>query len=260
MTASDPDLPSDASAMFDLTGRTAVVTGGASGLGRAIARGLSDVGATVVVADVDADGAREVAGDLGGDAIAVETDVTDVESLERLRDRVIEEVGGYDVLFNVPGTNRRVPVFELDVEEWEEIVDLNLTGVFKCAKVLGEPLVEQGNGSVVNMASIRGIDGGPDQSAYSASKGGVVQLTKVLAAEWAPDVRVNALAPGYMKTELVREAMADREWHERMRDGHMLGRFGDPEEVVGGAIYLASDASTFVTGSTLVVDGGWTAW
>jgi NAD(P)-dependent dehydrogenase (short-subunit alcohol dehydrogenase family) len=259
MTEPTPSDPTDVSAMFDLTGTTAVVTGGASGLGRAIAYGLSDAGATVVIADIDGEGARQTADDLSGESLAVETDVTDTADLEGLRDRADDEFGGYDTVFNIPGRNRRVPAFELTDEEWEDIIELNLTGVFKSAKVLGKPLVEQGHGSMINMASIRGIDGGPDQSAYSASKGGVIQLTKVLAAEWAPDVRVNALAPGYMKTELVREAMEDREWYEQMREKHMLERFGDPEEVVGGAVYLVSDASSFVTGSTLVIDGGWTA-
>lgn len=248
----------DADAMFDLDGKTAVVTGGASGLGRTIALGLDRAGANVVVADVDLDGAREVVAECEG-ATAVQTDVTDPDSLRELRDEVLDRYGSYEVLFNIPGINVRVPVFELTLQEWRDVIELNLTGVFLCAKVLGEPLVDQGEGSVVNMASIRGIDGGADQSAYSASKGGVVQLTKVLACEWAPDVRVNALAPGYMKTPLVREAMADEEWYEQMRTKHVLQRFGDPEEVVGAAVYLASDTSSFVTGSTLLVDGGWTA-
>jgi NAD(P)-dependent dehydrogenase (short-subunit alcohol dehydrogenase family) len=249
----------DPAEMFDLDGRGAVVTGGASGLGRAIALGLAAHGADVLVADVDEEGAREVAAAAAGDATAVHADVTDADSLRAVRETADEELDAYEVLFNLPGTNVRKPVLELSEAEWRDVIELNLTGVYLSAKVLGRPLVEQGHGSVVNMASIRGIDGGPDQSAYSASKGGVIQFTKVLAAEWAPAVRVNALAPGYVKTPLVREAMADEAWHEEMRAGHLLGRFGDPEEVVGGAVYLASDAASFVTGSVLSVDGGWTA-
>ena len=245
--------------LFDMDGKTAIVTGGASGLGRQIALGMDDFGATVVVADVDVTGAEETVDELGADATAIETDVTDTASLERLRDRTLEAFGSYDAVFNVPGINTRVPAFELSEQRWEEIVDLNLTGVFRCATVLGEPLVEQRSGSVINMASALGLVGLPTQSAYASSKGGVVQLTRVLAAEWAPDVRVNALAPGYMKTPLVREAMTDEEWYEAMRELHLLDRFGDPEEVVGAAVYLASDASSFVTGSILTVDGGWTA-
>ncbi|WP_225333512.1 SDR family NAD(P)-dependent oxidoreductase [Halomicrobium urmianum] len=259
MTGDTEDWVVDPESMFDLSGKTAIVTGAASGLGRAIALGYAARGATVVCADVDEAGASEVADATDGSASGEYVDVTDAGSLAALRDRVLDEHGSYEVLCNVPGMNVRKPVTELSETEWREVIELNLTGVFLAAKTLGVPLVERGGGSVINMASIRGIDGGPDQSAYSASKGGVIQLTKVLAAEWAPDVRVNALAPGYMKTPLVREAMADREWYEAMRDGHMLERFGEPEEVVGPAVYLAADASSFVTGSVLTVDGGWTA-
>lgn len=249
----------DPESMFDLTGKTAVVTGAASGLGRAIALGFAARGASVVCADIDEAGAQDVADAADGDVMAIRVDVTDADSLERLRDGVQTEYGSYEVLCNIPGTNTRKSVLDLSEEDWRAIVDLNLTGVFLSAKVLGAPLVEQREGSVINMASIRGIDGGPDQSAYSASKGGVIQFTKVLAAEWAPAVRVNALAPGYMKTPLVREAMEDTEWYEEMRDKHMMERFGEPEEVVGSAVYLAADASSFVTGSVLSVDGGWSA-
>lgn len=253
------DWTIDPESMFDLDGKTAIVTGAASGLGRAIAIGFAARGAVVVCADIDEAGARETVEAADGDAIAAAVDVTDAESLERLRERVRSEVGPYHVLCNIPGTNTRKPVLELSEAEWRDIIDVNLTGVFLASKTLGSPLVEQGAGSVINMASVRGLDGGPDQSAYSASKGGVLQFTKVLAAEWAPDVRVNALAPGYMKTPLVREAMTDTDWYEEMRDNHLLKRFGEPAEVVGAAVYLAGDASSFVTGSVLTVDGGWTA-
>lgn len=248
----------DAQALFDVSDRTALVTGAGSGLGRAIALGLDAHGADVVAADINREAAEDVA-DACSSATAMYVDVTDEESLQSLRDRTVERYGGYRILCNVPGVNTRKSIFDLSYDEWREIVELNLDGMFLASKVLGKPLVDAGQGSVINMASVRGIDGGPSQSAYSASKGGVIQLTKVLAAEWAPEVRVNALAPGYIKTPLVREAMADREWYERMRDGHLLERFGEPEEVVGAAVFLASDAASFVTGSVLSVDGGWSA-
>lgn len=248
----------DPKSMFDLSGQQAIVTGAGSGLGRAIALGFDARGATVVVADIDREAAEEVA-DACTDGIAVKVDVTDEDSLQSLRDEVRSEYGDYQILCNVPGINIRKAVFNLSFDEWQEITRLNLDGMFQAAKILGEPLVNDGDGSVINMASVRGIDGGANQSAYSASKGGVIQFTKVLAAEWAPEVRVNALAPGYMKTPLVREAMGDQEWYERMREGHLLDRFGEPEEVAGAAVFLASDAASFVTGSILTVDGGWTA-
>lgn len=248
----------DPQSMFDLSGQQAIVTGAGSGLGRAIALGFDARGATVVVADIDREAAEEVA-DACTDGIAMKVDVTDEDSLRSLRDEVRSEYGDFQILCNVPGINIRKAVFSLSFDEWQEITRLNLDGMFQAAKILGEPLVNNGDGSVINMASVRGIDGGANQSAYSASKGGVIQLTKVLAAEWAPEVRVNALAPGYIKTPLVREAMGDQEWYERMREGHLLDRFGEPEEVAGAAVFLASDAASFVTGSILTVDGGWTA-
>ena len=248
----------DPQSMFDLSGQQAIVTGAGSGLGRAIALGFDARGATVVVADIDREAAEEVA-DACTDGIAMKVDVTDEDSLRSLRDEVRSEYGDFQILCNVPGINIRKAVFSLSFDEWQEITRLNLDGMFQAAKILGEPLVNNGDGSVINMASVRGIDGGANQSAYSASKGGVIQFTKVLAAEWAPEVRVNALAPGYIKTPLVREAMDDQEWYERMREGHLLDRFGEPEEVAGAAVFLASDAASFVTGSILTVDGGWTA-
>ncbi|GGJ01664.1 3-oxoacyl-ACP reductase [Halobellus salinus] len=258
MSWESEDWQYDPESMFDLSGRRAIVTGAGSGLGRAIALGLDARGATVVVADIDGDAAWEVA-DVCTNGVAMEVDVTDESSLRSLRDRVRRDHREYQILCNVPGINTRKPVFDLSFEEWREIIQLNLNGMFKAVKILAEPIVDAGDGSVINMASVRGIDGGANQSAYSASKSGVIQLTKVLAAEWAPDVRVNALAPGYIKTPLVREAMSDQEWYERMREGHLLNRFGEPEEVAGAAVFLASDAASFVTGSILTVDGGWTA-
>lgn len=249
----------DPGALFDLSDRTAIVTGGASGLGRAIALGFGARGADVVVADLNLDGAEAVADRIGANAIAEPVDVTDDESLQSLRDATETAFGSYEVVCNLPGKNVREPALDLSEADWRDVIDLNLTGMFLGAKVLGRPLVEKGGGSMINMASVRGIVGGNAQSAYSASKGGVIQLTRVLAAEWAPAVRVNAIAPGYMKTPLVREAMTDDGWYDSMREKHLLDRFGEPEEIVGAAIFLAGPASSFVTGSVLTVDGGWTA-
>lgn len=253
-TVPPPDL-------FDLTGTNAIVTGGASGLGRSIALGLGAHGANIAIGDIDTGGASTVASAITDDvsATVIEVDVTDRDSLERFRAAVIDDLGGYDIVVNIPGINHRKPALDLTPDEWHEVIDVNLTGMYHAATILGEHLVETGHGSMINMASALGKIGIARQGAYAASKGGVVQLTKVLAAEWAPDVRVNALAPGYMKTPLVLEVMEDRDWYRDMRDRHMLQRFGEPEEVVGGAIFLASPASSFVTGEVLSIDGGWTA-
>lgn len=247
-------------ALFDLGGTTAVIVGGASGLGRAISIGLAAHGATVAIGDIDVDGARTVIDVCEGDGAAFEADVTDVGSLTSFRHAVLEAYGSYDVVVVLPGINERVPLLELDESDWRRVLEVNLTGTYQAVKHLGRHLVDRQAGSVITMASVLGLGGLPNQGVYSASKGGVVQLTRTLAAEWAPDVRVNAIAPGYVKTPLVVEVMRDADWYDAMRDRHMLDRFADPEEVVGAAVYLASPASSFVTGSVLTVDGGWTAW
>jgi len=245
--------------LWDLAGRIALVTGGASGLGQAIAEGLDQHGATVVVADLNAEGARAVAARLVHKPMAVPVDVTQSASVERMVEEIVSRYSRIDVAFNIPGTNVRKPLVDLTDEEWERVIRLNLTGVFYCARAVGRIMLAQGAGSMVNMASARGIVGGPRQSVYSASKAAVIQLTRCLALEWAPMVRVNALAPGYMETPLVKSIVRDAGLYERMKKLHAMGRFGKAEEVVGAAVFLASDASSFITGTVLSVDGGWTA-
>jgi len=245
--------------MFDLTGMVALVTGGASGLGRAIALGVDAFGANVAIADINQTGAEEVAAKLGNEVLVIRTDVSKATDVEKMVERTLRKFGRIDVSFNIPGINVRKPAVELDEDEWCSVLRVNLTGMFLCAREVGKVMLEQRKGSIINMASARGLTGGASQSVYSVSKAGVIQLTRCLAIEWAPYVRVNALAPGYLKTPLVREIMKDEGWCESMRDLHAMKRFGEPEEVVGAAIFLASDASSFVTGAVLSVDGGWTA-
>jgi NAD(P)-dependent dehydrogenase (short-subunit alcohol dehydrogenase family) len=245
--------------MFRLDGKVALVTGGASGIGRAIALGLDAFGANVVIADIDGAGAQRVADELSQEGMVIETDVTKAVDVAHAVSKTVETFGGVDISFNIPGINVRKPAVELSEAEWRSVVEVNLTGVFICAREVGKVMLERGQGSMINMASARGIAGGASQSVYSATKAGVIHLTKCLAIEWAPNVRVNALAPGYLKTPLVREIMEDKEWSHSTRRLHAMKRFGEPEEVVGAAVFLASDASTFVTGTAIAVDGGWTA-
>jgi len=255
--------------MFDLAERVALVTGAASGIGRAIALGLDACGAHIVLADRDVAGAQAVAARLNHESLVVEVNVTREADVQAMVEKVRAKFGQIDISFNIPGINVRKPAVELTMEEWHSVVAVNLNGAFLCAREVGKVMLQQQRGSpaksagrsssMINMASVRGLTGGTSQSVYSVTKAGVIQMTRCLALEWAPHVRVNAIAPGYLETPLVKGVMKDTAWYERMRNLHAMRRFGKPEEVVGAAIFLAADASSFVTGAVLSVDGGWTA-
>jgi NAD(P)-dependent dehydrogenase (short-subunit alcohol dehydrogenase family) len=244
---------------FRLDGRVAVVTGGNRGLGFAFARALGEAGARVAIAARDAGKNAEAAGALG--ALAVELDVTDPASVGAMAQRVTRELGPIDVLVNNAGACFHRPALEVPEEEWRAVWDVNVDGLWHCSRVVGAQMVERGAGVIVNIGSISAmiVNRPQMQPAYNASKAAVHQLTKSLAAEWAPyGIRVNALAPGYTKTEMapVDEPRFRRHWIE---DAPME-RYATPEELGPSLLYLASDASSFVTGSVLVVDGGYTLW
>jgi NAD(P)-dependent dehydrogenase (short-subunit alcohol dehydrogenase family) len=244
---------------FRLDGRVAVVTGGNRGLGYAFARALGEAGARVAIAARDAGKNAEAATGLG--ALAVELDVTDPASVAAMAERVTGELGPIDVLVNNAGACFHRPALEVPEEEWRAVWDVNVDGLWHCSRVVGAQMVERRAGVIVNIGSISAmiVNRPQMQPAYNASKAAVHQLTKSLAAEWAPyGVRVNALAPGYTKTEMapVDEPRFRRHWIE---DAPME-RYATPEELGPSLLYLASDASCFVTGSVLVVDGGYTLW
>ncbi|HVA92829.1 MAG TPA: glucose 1-dehydrogenase, partial [Chloroflexota bacterium] len=247
-----------------LTGKVAVVTGGGQGLGEAFAQALAEVGARVAIAarndERNEAGARRLNA-LGGEAIAVHLDVTDPASVEAMIGEVGRQLGPIDILVNNAGQCHHRPALDVPFAEFKEVLDVNLFGVWHCAQAVGRSMVERKSGVIVNIGSISAmiVNRPQMQPAYNASKAAVHQLTKSLAAEWAPHgVRVNAMAPGYIKTAMapVDEPRFRRHWIE---DAPMQ-RYGYPEELGPTLVYLASDASRFMTGTVLVIDGGYTLW
>ncbi|HLI14800.1 MAG TPA: glucose 1-dehydrogenase [Acidimicrobiales bacterium] len=252
--------------MFELTGTIALVTGGGSGLGAAIAEGLAAQGAHVAIADLDLARAEEVAGrvhERGGQASAWRLDVSRHAEVEACVAEIAGTVGPIDVLVASAGIGVRRPAVSLSPEDWQRVIDVNLSGCWFCDQAVGRRMIEDGRpGSIINIGSVVGqvgIDTG--NANYAASKGGIIGLTKCLAVEWAPaGVRVNVIAPTHFKTPLVEQAIADRpELEQRFLANIPLGRLGEPREIVGAAVFLASDESSMVTGHVLNVDGGHTA-
>ena len=250
---------------FSLDGEVAVVTGAAQGLGKQMAAALAEMGADVAIADVNRGKAERTAAELDGetDVIPVEADVTDEASVEAMVEAVTDRLGPIDVLVNNAGIVEHSPAEETSIESWRRVLSVNLDGVFLCAKHVGREMLDRGEGRIVNVASMSGIDVNvpQKQASYNSTKAGVSMLTKSLAVEWADrGVRVNAIAPGYMRTELVDETLeADPEMEETWLENTPMGRLGRPEELQELVVYLASDASSYMTGSTVVIDGGYTS-
>lgn len=266
MTAAERKTANDYTGpgLFRLDGRTAIITGGAGAIGAAIARGFAAVGASVAIADRNGPGAEAVVAELaaqGGDVLAIPTDVTDETSVDASVQRVVDRWGRVDVLVTCAGFGSRGAALDYERERFASILDTNVTGMFLCCRAAGRVMCVAGRGSIVNIASIAGLVGYPGNPAYIASKGGVVQLTRALAVEWAASgVRVNAIAPGVIEAPGVAAQIArEPAFYEAFRAKHPIGRFGQPGEIVGPALFLASDAASFVTGHILAVDGGYVA-
>jgi len=249
---------------FDLSGRVAVVTGGNRGLGRAFGASLADAGARVALAARDEGLSRQAVQDIeaaGGEAMAVGLDVRSPDSVARMLEQVVDAYGKVDILVNNAGICYHRPALDVPQSEWHDVFDINVHGLWYCAQAVGRHMIARGGGTIINIGSISAmiVNRPQMQPAYNASKAAVHQLTKSLAAEWAPHgVRVNALAPGYVKTEMA--PVDDPAFKPHWIDVAPMQRYATPEELGPTIVYLASDASAFMTGSVLVIDGGYTLW
>lgn len=250
-----------------LDGKSIYVTGGAQGLGKAMATGLAEAGADVAIVDINEEKAKatadEIAQATGQKVIAVKTDVTDPEEVEAMVNTVVDQLGGLDAAFNNAGMCLNVPAEEMPYEDWLKVVNLNLNSVFLCSTAAGRYMLKQGHGSIVNTASMSAhiVNRPQPQCSYNATKNGVIQLSKSLAIEWAKrGVRVNTMSPGYMGTDLTLSSPDLKPLIKTWNDWAPLGRLGKPEELQGMAVYLASDTSSFSTGEDYLIDGAFTAW
>jgi len=250
--------------LLDLSGRVAIVTGGNSGIGLGIAKGLASAGATLVIAGRNAQknaAAEQALQALGAQVLAIEADVTQETACRALIQTTLDRFRRLDILVNNAGTNIRKPPQDYTLEEWKTVLDTNLTSAFLCSQAAYPALVEAGGGKIINTGSMTSIFGAGFAAPYSASKGGIVQLSKALASAWAKDnIQVNAILPGWIDTDLTRQARKDLPGlHERVLARTPAARWGVPDDFAGIAIFLASRASDFVTGTAIPVDGGYSA-
>ena len=253
-----------AKSLFDLTDEKAIVTGAAQGLGKHMVLALAEAGADVAIVDLNLAGAKEVAEmveKIGRRSIALKVDVSQEASVGEMVKTVKDQFGRIDILINNAGIVNNSPAEEMTTECWEQVVKIDLTGVFLCAQAVGREMIKQKKGSIINISSMSGliVNRPQPQIHYNTSKAGVVMITKCLAAEWAKyNIRVNAIAPGYMGTVMVKRVF------DQYRDHWLplipMGRIGEPREIRGPAVFLASKASSYMTGAVVVMDGGYTVW
>lgn len=254
----------NAGSIFDLTGKVAIVTGGGRGLGSTMALALADAGADVVVTDLLISEAKEVAKEISlkrRRSLAIKADVTKPKDVQKMVFKTMKHFGRIDILVNNAGINIISPAEDFSVEDWDKVLSVNLTGVFLCAQAFGKVMIKQKKGKIINIASVAGIVGTPhNAAAYNSTKAGVINLTRSLAIEWGKyNINVNAIAPGMIETELTKKRLKNKEYYDYWIDRTPLRRIGKPEDLTGALIYLSSEASNWLTGHTIVIDGGYTA-
>ena len=247
--------------LFDLSGKKAIVTGAAKGLGRGMAEGLHDAGAEIVLIDID-DAVQSVARELGVRGACVQAVLADLRQREELTaafEQAVGKLGGtLDILVNCAGIQRRKPCLDFTIEDWDDVVEVNLTAVFQLCQLAGRIMAKQGKGKIINVASALSFFGGYTVPAYAASKGGVAQVTKAFSNEWAGlGINVNAIAPGYMDTPMNVALVNDPVRNSKILARIPAGRWGKPEDLKGVAVFLASEASNYLSGAVIPVDGGY---
>ncbi len=245
---------------FDLSGRVVIVTGGSSGLGKAMARGLADYGARVVIAGSDPVKCAAATDELhaqGYTVIGVPTDVTQPAAATTLINAALDAWGRVDILINSAGVSQNAASLEMSPEEWRRVIAVDLDGAFYCCQAAGRAMINGGGGAIINITSLSGMLGYANQAAYCAAKGGLTMLTRALATEWARyNIRVNAIAPTWFYSPISAHILDDPSQLAQKLKSIPLGRFGQGDDIVGAAVFLASDAASFVTGQALCVDGG----
>jgi len=248
------------SELFDLSGKTALVTGSSRGLGLVFARGLAQAGATVVLNGRNDETLQQAVSGLKSEGFSAEGyafDVVDKNQLSEQVNRIEEQIGPVDILVNSAGIQKRAPILDMEESVWREVLEVNLNGVFLTSKIIGKGMVQRRQGKIINICSVLSEVGRPTIAPYTAAKGGVKMLTRAMAVEWAEyNVQVNGLGPGYFATEMNRALVQDRDFDSWIRQRTPARRWGKPEELIGAVVFLASRASDFVTGQILYVDGG----
>ena len=247
---------------FSLKGKSGIVTGAGSGIGKGIATGLVQAGAELVIAGRNLEkleAAAEEMRQFGGPVIPAQADISKMEDIKGLVDRAVKEFEKIDFLFNNAGIIRRNPSEDFLEKDWDEVIDINLKGPFFLAQAVARVMISQERkGKIINTSSLIAVQGGKRVPAYAASKGGLAQVTKSMANDWAKyDILVNAIGPGWVNTELTEPLRQDKERFTEITGRIPLGRWADPEDLAGAAVFLASDASNYITGQTIFVDGGW---